>query len=153
MLKEPGAKNVGGDFGEYSSFFGIFRFPGWVVIVEARAVARAHACIGGVPGLGQVVPARGQREARGAAARVVAGAPRLVQPVRVAGQRGGRPADILQQERNISTRFTKQQYPSFEHVFVWSVFVWHSRFVICPGSHGGEWSLLSTHHQAVFTPS
>ena len=153
MLKEPGAKNVGGDFGEYSSFFGIFRFPGWVVIVEARAVPRAHACIGGVPGLGQVVPARGQREARGAAARVVAGAPRLVQPVGVAGERGGRPADILQQERNISTRITKQQYPSSEHVFVWSVFVWHSRFVICAGSHGGEWWLLSTHHQAVFTPS
>jgi len=82
--------------GNIPRFFGIFRFPGWVVIVEARAVPRAHACIGGVPGLGQVVPARGQREARGAAARVVAGAPRLVQPVGVAGERGGRPADILE---------------------------------------------------------
>ena len=112
VLKQPGAQDVGGHFGENAAFFAIFALAGGVVVV-AGAVGRAHAGVGGVPGLREVVAARGEGEAGRAGPRVLARRPRLVQVARrvVARQRGGRrPVLTLKTEKKSSVFFKINVY-------------------------------------------
>ena len=59
VLEQPRPQDVCGHLGEDPTLFRVLRLSGGVVVVEATAITRAYACIGGVPGFGEVVPAGG----------------------------------------------------------------------------------------------
>ena len=106
MLEQPRTEDVGGHFRKDSAFFGIFGFPGGVIVVKATAITRAYTCIGGVPGFREVVSARGKRKTRGPGSRVVArGTGVMVHPRTGVVPRqggGGRSVLALQQHRIIT---------------------------------------------------
>ena len=164
MLKEPRAKNVGGNLGENSSLFGVFAFSGGVhVVIEARPIAWPDTCIGGVTSFWEIVSTRWKRKTGSAAPGVARGGPGLVikGPGVIAGQRGRGPVFTLKQTKI----WVKNKWKNIRHLrpvlcpflSVFVLCVWHSKFVICWGSHASEWSVQApmaiVPGAGVFTPS
>ena len=73
MLEQPGAQDVGCHLGENAALLAVLAaLAAGVVVIAAAAVGATHAGVGRVAGLRQVVPAGQQRQARCAAAAVLA---------------------------------------------------------------------------------
>ena len=134
MLKEPRAKNVGGNLGENSSLFGVFAFSGGVhVVVEARPISRPYTCIGGVTSFWEIISTRWKRKTGSPASGVTGGGPGLVVkgPGVIAGQRGRGPVFTLKIKKILAKNNCGKIYTgSFETSFM-SVFVRVSLSVLC----------------------
>ena len=150
MLKEPRAKNVGGNLGENSSLFGVFAFSGGVhVVVEARPISRPDTCIGGVTSFWEIISTRWKRKTGSPASGVTRGGPGLVVkgPGVIARQRGRGPVFTLKIIK-ILAKNNEKKLCNLRRVLcrflsgcLCPCCVWHSKFVICWGSHASEWSV------------
>ena len=127
MLKEPRAKNVGGNLGENSSLFGVFAFSGGVhVVVEARPISRPYTCIGGVTSFWEIISTRWKRKTGSPASGVTGGGPGLVVkgPGVIAGQRGRGPVFTLKIKKILAKNNCEKIYRV----------IWDEFYVgFCPG--------------------